>query len=119
MPITFLATIRIFPSFGLILLINSLVAVASLSLVVQNGMIGACSVVIFLMFYYDLNVCLHTGLFLGLVVIVMVLTAGAYLANVANKISIEKDWAVVIADNNKDNLAGKGSSQSACVAFFF
>jgi len=58
------------------------------------------------MFYYDLNVCLHTSLFLGLLVVVMFLTAGANLANVANKISIEKDWAVVVADGSEDTLAG-------------
>ena len=60
-----------------------------------------------LMFYFRWNVCLNVLLFGILAAGVIILTSGANLATVANTISIEKDWIVIIADGNKDNLAGK------------
>ena len=80
--------------------------VAVLSLGLQNGLLVLCSIVMAVMFYYDLNVCLHLMVFIPLVAMVILLASGANLATVANTISIEKDWVVVIADGNEDTLAG-------------
>lgn len=79
---------------------------AAISLMVQNGLLSLCSVVLAVMFYYDLNVCLHITVFSILSVIVIILAAGSNLATVANTISIEKDWVVALADGNEDTLAG-------------
>ena len=88
--------------------------VAALSLIIQNGLLSFSSVAMALMFYFQWNVCLNVVLFGILVVVVILLTSGANLATVANTISIEKDWIVVIADGNKDTLAGKLCT-SACL----
>ena len=58
------------------------------------------------MFQLDWGVCGHEVIFACLVPIVIVLGAGANLATVANTISIEKDWIVVIADKHENTLAG-------------
>lgn len=77
-----------------------------MSLIIQNGLLSLSSVAMALMFYFDWNVCLNVKIFSALTVVVIVLVSGANLATVANTISIEKDWVVVIADGNKDTLAG-------------
>ncbi len=59
-----------------------------------------------LMFFFQWNVCLNVVVFGILAVVVIVFASGANLATVANTISIEKDWIVVIADGNEDTLAG-------------
>ena len=59
-----------------------------------------------LIFYFNWNVCLNVVLFSILTIVIILLASGANLATVANTISIEKDWIVVIADGNKDTLAG-------------
>lgn len=81
--------------------------VAATSLIVQNGLLSLSSVAMALMFYFNWNVCLNMVVFSVLSVVVIFLAAGANLATVANTISIEKDWVVVIADGNIDTLAGK------------
>ena len=81
-------------------------SVAVFSLVLQNGLLSLCSIVIAIMFFYNLNVCLHPMLFILLVVVVILLASGANLASVMNTISIEKDWIVVLADGNTDTLTG-------------
>ncbi len=74
---------------------------------IQNGLLVISSVVMAVMFYFDLNVCSNVLVFCLLTVVIILLTSGANLATVANTISIEKDWIVVIADGNEDTLAGK------------
>ena len=61
------------------------------------------------MFGLDLGICSDVPLpvFIVLAILVIFLGSGANLATVANTIAIEKDWIVVIADKNKDTLAGK------------
>lgn len=81
-------------------------AVIVVSLVVQNGLLALSSVAMALMFYFEWTVCVNVVVFSVLTVIVILLTAGANLATVANTIAIEKDWVVVIADRNEDTLAG-------------
>lgn len=80
--------------------------VATVSLAIQNGLLCLSSIAMALMFYYEWNVCLNVAVFSILTVVVIILASGANLATVANTISIEKDWIVVIADENKDTLAG-------------
>ena len=59
-----------------------------------------------LMFRLDWTACHNVAVFIALSTAAILLAAGANLATVANTISIEKDWIVVIADGNKDTLAG-------------
>ena len=61
------------------------------------------------MFRLDLGVCSDTPLFIFAILssLAIVLGSGANLATVANTISIEKDWIVVIADKNEKTLAGE------------
>ena len=53
--------------------------------------------------------CNNIVVFASLIPLVIVLGAGANLATIANTISIEKDWIVVLADKQKDTLAGEWS----------
>lgn len=78
-----------------------------MSLIVQNGLLSLASVVMALMFKFNWTVCLNVVVFSALTVFIVILVSGANLATVANTISIEKDWVVVIADGNVDTLAGK------------
>lgn len=80
---------------------------AATSLVVQNGLLSLSSVGMALMFHFNWSVCLNVVVFSVLTVCIILLASGANLATVANTISIEKDWVVVIADGNIDTLAGK------------
>jgi hypothetical protein len=81
--------------------------VAATSLLVQNGLLSLASIGMALMFWFNWTVCLNVVVFGVLTVFIIILTSGANLATVANTISIEKDWIVVIADGNVDALAGK------------
>ena len=78
------------------------------SLLVQNGLVCLCAVGLAVMFGLDLGICDNPSLslFICLSALVIFLGATANLATVANTIAIEKDWIVVIADKNKDTLAG-------------
>ena len=58
------------------------------------------------MFGLDWGVCDNPVIFGSLIPLVVLLGAGANLATIANTISIEKDWIVVIADKQEDTLAG-------------
>ena len=51
--------------------------------------------------------CQNIVAFGCLIPLVIVFGSGANLATVANTISIEKDWVVVIADKNENTLAGE------------
>lgn len=59
------------------------------------------------MFYFEWNVCLNLALFVGLSAVTIVMGSLARLATVANTISIEKDWVVVIAGKDENTLAGE------------
>ena len=83
------------------------VAVVWMSLLIQNTLVALCAVVMALMFELDWNVCQHLVLFAGLTPLVIIFGSGANLATVANTISIEKDWVVVLADKNENTLAGE------------
>ena len=66
-----------------------------------------CSVAIALLLQEDWGVCQNIVAFGCLIPLVIVFGSGANLATVANTISIEKDWVVVIADKNENTLAGE------------
>ena len=78
-----------------------------MSLLIQNSLVALCSIVIALMFKLEWDVCRHVLIFACLVPLVIVFGSGANLASVANTISIEKDWVVVLADKNENTLAGE------------
>ena len=86
----------------------SLDAVIWMSLLIQNTLVALCAVVLALMFILEWDVCHNVVVFSCLTVLVVLLGSGASLATVANTISIEKDWVVVLADKNKETLAGEG-----------
>lgn len=77
------------------------------SLLIQNCLVAANAVLLSFMFYYSLTVCDNVVWFGSLMVGVILLGALANLATVANTISVERDWVVVIADNNSSTLAGQ------------
>ena len=81
----------------------------------QNGLVTLCAVGLAVMFGLDLGICgdVPLPLFIVLSALVIILGAAANLATVANTIAIEKDWIVVIADGNKDTLAGNDGN-TAC-----
>lgn len=76
------------------------------SLLVQNGLVLISTVLFALMFYNQWDVCGHTIIFGSLMVFVILSGSISNLATVANTISVEKDWVVVIADGNSKTLAG-------------
>ena len=57
-----------------------------------------------------MDVCSHRLYFGIFMVAVILLVTISYLATVANTISIEKDWVVVIADKNTNTLASEFES---------
>lgn len=81
-------------------------AVAIISLLVQNGLLCLSAIAMALMFKFDWTACHDVVAFTVLSVVAILFASGANLATVANTISIEKDWIVVIADGNDDTLAG-------------
>lgn len=70
-------------------------------------MVAVSTVLFAIMFYNSWDVCSHVVLFGSLMVIVILSGSISNLATVTNTISIEKDWVVVIADNNSSTLASK------------
>ena len=73
----------------------------------QNSLVAACSVVLAIAFHNNFNIsyCKDVGQFFLVACVVVVMGTVANLATVANTISIERDWVVVIADKNKNTLA--------------
>ena len=86
-----------------------LVLVAAVSLLVQNTLVAICSVVLAVAFHdkFAISYCNKVSLFFLVAFVVVITGSLANLATVANTISIERDWVVVIADKNKDTLASK------------
>ena len=78
-----------------------------MSLLIQNSLVALCAVALALMFSQGWDVCQNVVAFSCLTALVTLLGSGSMLATVANTISIEKDWVVVLADGNKDTLAGQ------------
>lgn len=85
-----------------------------LSLLIQNGLLVICSVLLALMFALDWSICDNTVIFASLIPLVVILGAGSNLATIANTISIEKDWIVVLADKREDTLAGENWKYDVC-----
>lgn len=81
--------------------------VAWITLLSQNALLVAGASTLCLMFYFEWNVCLNLALFVGLSAVTIVMGSLARLATVANTISIEKDWVVVIAGKDENTLAGE------------
>ena len=90
-------------------LFSSPILVAGISLLVQNSLVAICSVVLAVAFHdhFMISYCKDTGWFFLVASVVVVMGTLANLATVANTISIERDWVVVIADKNKNTLASK------------
>ena len=86
-----------------------LVLVAAVSLLVQNTLVAICSVVLAVAFHdkFAISYCNKVSLFFLVACVVVITGSLANLATVANTISIERDWVVVIADKNKNTLASK------------
>lgn len=82
----------------------------------QNGLVAVSTVVFSFMFYYSMDVCSHRLLFGIFMVAVILLGSISYLATVANTISIEKDWVVVIADKNSNTLASELNLYRVCLS---
>ena len=55
--------------------------------------------------HFKISYCKDVGQFFLVTCVVAVMGTLANLATVANTISIERDWVVVIADKNKNTLA--------------
>ena len=77
------------------------------SLLIQNGLVAISTVLFCVMFYNSWDVCGHTVIFGSLMVLVILSGSISNLATVTNNIAIEKDWVVVIADNDSSVLASK------------
>ena len=78
------------------------------TLLSQNTLLVVGAIVLSLMFLFQWNICSGTVVvFAGLSAIVIVVASLSNLATVANIISIEKDWVVVIAGKDENALAGK------------
>lgn len=77
------------------------------SLFIQNCLVSLCSVVLALAFSFDeVSVCGGNPLYFSLTVVgVVILGSAGNLATLANTISIERDWIVAIAENNKSTLS--------------
>ena len=80
-----------------------------MSLLIQNSLVAISSVILSLMFYFSWDVCNNVLLFGLLITMVILFGSLANLATVANTIAIERDWIVVIADNNSNTLAGNNT----------
>jgi len=83
--------------------------VVAVSLLVQNSLVAICSIVLAIAFHNHFNIsyCKDVGQFFIVACVVVIMGTLANLATIANTISIEKDWVVVIADKNKNTLASK------------
>ncbi|XP_033640075.1 solute carrier family 40 member 1-like [Asterias rubens] len=80
---------------------------ARISLVIQNLCVIACAVCLLLLLHY-LAAIRQIGdgvLFLFCEIAIIFLGVIANLASVAEKICIQKDWVVILADGNKEQLA--------------
>lgn len=77
-------------------------AVAQISLLVQNIAVAVSALLLLLI----LSVHVSKGLFFVLVSLVIIIACLSVLAGIATKISIEKDWIVVISGADKAILAG-------------
>ena len=77
------------------------------SLLFQNGLIAVTTALFCVMFYNSWDVCGHVVIFGSLMVVVILSGSISYLATITNTIAIEKDWVVVIADNDSSVLASK------------
>ena len=85
------------------------ILVAGVSLIVQNSLVAICAVVLAVAFNdrFSISYCNNVGWFFLVTCVVTITGSLANLATVANTISIERDWVVVIADKNKNTLASK------------
>ena len=81
---------------------------AWITLLSQNSLMVVGAIVLSLMFLFQWNICDGSvALFAGLSAVVIGVTSLSNLATVANTISIEKDWVVVIAGKDENALAGE------------
>ena len=85
------------------------ILVAGASLIVQNSLVAICSVALAVAFHdrFSISYCNDVRWFFLVTCVVIITGSLANLATVANTISIERDWVVVIADKNKNTLASK------------
>ncbi|XP_003386113.1 PREDICTED: solute carrier family 40 member 1-like [Amphimedon queenslandica] len=84
---------------------NPRLRVIWVTLLVQNGFVFFSTVLFSVMFYFQWDVCGHAIIFGSLMILVILSGSISNLATVANTIAVEKDWVVVIADDNSKTLA--------------
>lgn len=75
---------------------------AQISLLVQNIAVATSALLLLLI----LSVHISRGLFFVIISVVIIIACISVLAGIATKISIEKDWIVVICGADKAVLAG-------------
>lgn len=80
---------------------------ARFTIVVQNVAVIACALVVLILFDKDLS---HV-LFVTLAIILVLLAIVARLATLGTTIAIERDWVVVIAQDDEFLLAGKAGGR--------
>ncbi|KAF7245004.1 Solute carrier family 40 member 1 [Varanus komodoensis] len=86
---------------------NPRLKVAQTSLVVQNASVISCGILLMIVFLYKADlVALYQGWLLTLCYILVITIANiANLASTATSITIQRDWVVVVAGENRNKLA--------------
>ncbi|XP_077978601.1 ferroportin-like isoform X2 [Glandiceps talaboti] len=86
---------------------NPRLAVVRISLLIQNSTIIVCAVILGLLLFLgsDIHAIWNGGLTYLLQGLVIMFGCFANLASIANKISIQKDWVVVVSGSDKGKLA--------------
>uniref|UniRef100_A0A2D4GFZ1 Solute carrier family 40 member n=1 Tax=Micrurus corallinus TaxID=54390 RepID=A0A2D4GFZ1_MICCO len=88
---------------------NSRLKVAQTSLIVQNVSVILCGILLMTVFLFKTQLLnLYQGWLLTLCYILVISIANiANLASTATAITIQRDWVVVVAGDNRSKLAGK------------
>ncbi|XP_015672555.1 solute carrier family 40 member 1 [Protobothrops mucrosquamatus] len=86
---------------------NSRLKVAQMSLIVQNASVILCGILLMIVFLFKMQlVNLYQGWLLTLCYILVISIANiANLASTATGITIQRDWVVVVAGDNRSTLA--------------
>ncbi|XP_054827074.1 solute carrier family 40 member 1 [Eublepharis macularius] len=91
---------------------NSRLKVAQTSLIVQNACVILCGILLMMVFLFKTElVALYQGWLLTLCYILVITIANiANLASTATAITIQRDWVVVVAGDNRSKLAGMNAT---------
>ncbi|XP_053327955.1 solute carrier family 40 member 1-like [Spea bombifrons] len=84
---------------------------AKTSLIVQNMSVILCGIILMVIFEYKLQFTMHNSWILTVCYILVIIIASiANLGSTATGITIEKDWIVVVAANDRCALAGMNAT---------